>query len=253
MRSRETAEAREIGNQARGSGGAAGEKGQASRRAHPGEAWLPEASGCLALRLWAAHTRPTVSSSKQACVFPTPFVKAIASQLGATLLPRTHPAISGDTCGRCDWEMLPASSEQRPALLLTSYTAQGSPHRRVVWAQITNRRTVKKPSCVPQAEEGNHTYCLFMGKNVRQEEPNLLQLIPASEEQGNHSLITLSHERNLQSCQEGNPREKNRLNKIVLSLSQTLKAQHLDPLPVKERGGGGRQRTETASLPGYLT
>lgn len=208
--------------------------------------------GCLALRLWAAHTRPTVSSSKQACVFPTPFVKATASQLGATLLPRTHAAMSGDIYGQYDWEMPLASSEQRPGLLLHILRCPGRPSlQRAVWARITNRGTVKKPHCVPQAE-GNHTYCLFMGKNVRQEKPNLLQRIPASEEQGNHSLITLSHERNLQSCQEGNPQEKNRFSKIVLSLSQTLKAQHLDPLPVKERGGGGRQRTETASLPGYL-
>ena len=197
--------------------------------------------------------RPTVSSSKQACVFPTCFVKATISQLGATLLPRTHPAISGDICGRCDWEMLLASSEQRPGMLLNILRCTGQPSpRRVICAQIINRGTVKKPACAPQAE-GNHACCLSMGKNVRQEKPNLLQLIPASEEQGNHSLITLSHERNLQSCQEGNPREKNRLNKIVLSLSQTLKAQHLDPLPVKERAGGVRQGTETASLPGYLT
>ena len=58
-----------------------------------------------------------------------------------------------------------------------------------------------------------------MEKNKRQEKPNLLQFILPSEEQGTNSLNILSNERNLKPCQEGNPWEKTRVKKKIVTLA----------------------------------
>lgn len=181
-------------------------KKSSPRWTQPEKDLVPEAGGCLALPQNKGSVvkqrirRPTFPALQTGASLPQ-----AASKPGFS--PGSDSALQGDIwqyletfligiTKRCYWHL----DSRGQGCGRTCYSAKGGPTTKIIWPKVS---TVPWLRHLPCAKSTGNVASVFVEKNGRQEKPNLLQLILPCEEQGDHSLITLSPERHLKSCQEG--------------------------------------------------